>query len=97
MQGVRSIKSHICNNNYCPLRHHVSFLVVNVDYQPRVLGSPMVFLKGTTVRCSYLTLLDDDILEGPETFLIALSSEDEDVHVTTANATVVILDNDGIL
>ena len=48
--------------------------------------------------CHNITVIDDDILEGLETYTVSLTSSDTDVVINTATASLVILDEmDGIV
>ena len=47
-----------------------------------------------STRCVDVMIIDDDVLEGDHSFIISLSSADP-VVFGNAQATVVILDNDG--
>lgn len=54
-------------------------------------------LNATTpnLSCYQIAIIDDDILENTEEFLLELSSDDSAVFIPTPNVTASILDNDG--
>ena len=55
-------------------------------------------LNGTaTTACVTVTILEDEILEGLESFLVVLSTTDPAVNIIERNTEVVILDNDSEL
>ena len=55
-------------------------------------------LNGTaTTACINVTILEDEILEGPESFFVVLSTTDPAVNIMERNTEVVILDNDSEL
>jgi len=51
-------------------------------------------LAGQTTASIPITIVDDFLVEGPETIIATLSSAMSIVTITTANATMNILDND---
>ena len=54
------------------------------------------FIPGVNELCtSEISIFDDLVLEDNETFSVLLSTEDPDVLLDPASATVTIVDNDG--
>ena len=54
------------------------------------------FIPGVNELCtSEISIIDDLVLEDNETFSVLLSTEDPDVLLDPASATVTIVDNDG--
>ena len=60
-------------------------------------GTPrtVFFLPQDDTQTAIIGIIDDDVIENPELFLLELSSSDPAVHIPMPNATVLILDNDG--
>ena len=46
--------------------------------------------------CIKIGIVDDEALEGNQTFVVILDSSDSGVLLGNSNTTVIILDNDGI-
>ena len=56
----------------------------------------LMFDHGSSSRqCLNITIMDDSVFEGEESFLLVLQSDS--AGVTTRNASVSIQDNDGVL
>jgi hypothetical protein len=53
-------------------------------------GSP----NGST-RCVGISILDDDVLEGEQTFVLTLTTSDPDVMIRNNVTTITIIDNEG--
>ena len=51
----------------------------------------VTFMAGTTSVSVMVSVLDDMALEGPENFMVVLTSEDPDVDVVNSTVTVTIL------
>lgn len=51
--------------------------------------------QGIQKRCSYFEILDDDLVETEEQFIVELSSTNPQVDVIDGEATVSIVDDDG--
>ena len=49
----------------------------------------------TTVACAEMTIRDDELYEGPESFLVSLTSINSDVDIPVSSASVLVTDNDG--
>ena len=61
------------------------------------VSSSKVFSSGSVnsfTRCINITIIDDDALEGNQSFILALTSPDPDVAVHGAVTTIVVEDND---
>ena len=73
------------------MQRFVFFLEI-LDY--RVNNAPLVFLvaAGNQTQCAYVQVIDDGILEPPETFSFLLSSDNSAVLVTNPFAIVNIID-----
>ncbi len=57
----------------------------------------MSFISGSTdndVRCVNITILDDDSLEGNQTFTLTVTTPDPDVMLGSGTITITIIDND---
>lgn len=50
--------------------------------------------EGIQQQCSYIEILDDDVFEADEQFTVQLSSDNSQVTLTNAEATITIIDND---
>lgn len=58
----------------------------------------VVFSTGnTTSQCIEIYIVDDEALEGNQTFIVFLNSSDSGVLLDNSVTTVTILDNDGIV
>ena len=73
----------------------------NVDYDP-LMGGVLVFDAGSTdgeTMCASITIIDDNIPEETETFIVDFEIEADTPNVIahTQEANVRIVDNDGIL
>ena len=56
----------------------------------------MTFTPGVNVLCATLVpIIDDDVLEDNQTFIVVLNSSDPNAFVNPAFAIVTIVDNDG--
>ena len=68
------------------------FITANLDYGQ--VNMRLSFGQGSGSRqCLNITIIDDSVLEGEESFLLVLRSDS--AEVTTRNASVSIQDNDG--
>ena len=66
------------------------------DYDA-VSGSLLTFSPGQPTQTVNVTTLDDDILENPrEQFFVVASTNDPSVTIAPEQATIDILDNDGM-
>ena len=66
-----------------------------MDYQS--VHTTVVFFSGSsnnTGECVIIYIIDDDALEGRQTFAVQLSSSDPGVIVTRSTAIITIIDND---
>ena len=71
---------------------YYSLPTVGLDY--RRVNVRLMFDQGSVSRqCLNVTIMDDSVLEGEESFILVLQSES--AGVTTRNASVSIQDNDG--
>ena len=55
-------------------------------------------MSGSTdnaTRCVDITIIDDDALEGNQTFTVTLTTSDLSVVILSDETTVLIMDNDG--
>ena len=71
--------------------------VSQLDYVPL---TSVRFDACQRVQCALLNITDDDTVERTETFSVALLRSpdlDSRIHLSTANASVFIIDNDGEL
>lgn len=67
------------------------------DYS-RVLGSSVGSeLEEAGIFCVVLGIFSDNLLEGNESFALALQTEQEFVQLTTPNTTITIVDSDSEL
>ena len=65
---------------------------------PTVAQFPATLLSGNMQQsCFTVTITDDEIVEATENFTLQLSTDDPQARLTTENAVVSILDNDGEL
>ena len=64
------------------------------DYQ--VEAQQVRFSPGESLRTLNISVLDDVVIEGKETFLVRIDSDDSQVRILEPqNITVTIIDNDG--
>ena len=49
------------------------------------------------VKCTNITIMEDNALEASETFIVTLKSSDSSVIIVTNISTVTIIDNDGMI
>ncbi len=78
---------------------------MNIEIFPAVDGSDythvstlMTFISGATnsaVQCVDISILEDDALEGNQTFTVTLTTPDLDVMLGNDMNTITITDNDG--
>ena len=58
--------------------------------------NPLTFTPGVNVSCATVVpIVDDAVLEDNQTFSVVLSTEDPNVSLDPASATVTIVNNDG--
>jgi len=70
-------------------------LAAGSDYTP--INTTLTFTpRDSSEQCGYITILQDNIVEDPENFLIHLATSDEDVKLQYNYSTITILDNDGM-
>ena len=74
------------------LRTSDSSATANIDYEPK--DQVLTFTSGSPLQEITITIKEDLLVEGPEQFLVTLTSSDANV-VTPGSTTVTILDNDG--
>ena len=55
-----------------------------------------IMFQSNRPTCTSVTIIDDDVLEDRETFMISLSSSDSDVNTGIDSASITIIDDDGI-
>ena len=63
-----------------------------------ILSSVQTFSSGSTsnsMRCVYIMILNDNALEGNQTFNLMLNASDPKVILGRRNTTVIIIDNEG--
>ena len=76
--------------------HDSSFLSEFFDY--RVNNAPLLFAEagGNQTQCAYVQIVNDEILEGRDTFFLVLTSQSSSVVVNpySASAEISILDAD---
>ncbi len=68
---------------------------MNSDYND--LSYSVVFTSGSTdnaVRCVEIPILEDNVLEGNQTFTVTLDSSDPGALLGTLSKTITITDND---
>ena len=72
------------------------FLTAGEDYTH--IDEELVILPGQqeSEHCMMVNILNDTILENNETFTISLKSDEIGVNITLSEATVSIIDNDGL-
>ena len=72
--------------------YYKKFSLVGSDYGG--VNTSLLFDQGSVGRqCLNITIMDDSVLEGEESFILVLRSDS--AEVTTRNASVSIQDNDG--
>ena len=63
------------------------------------VSSEYIFTSGSTsnaTRCADISIVDDEALEGNQTFTVSLTTSDPNVVPGTNTTTIEIVDNDGI-
>ena len=87
-----SILLFVANSSIC------NVITAIADYDFLRTSSNEVFTSGSTnnsMRCSVISIIDDDALEGNQTFRVTLSTLDPNVMLGNSITTVTIMDNDG--
>ena len=77
-------------------QYHTFVAVASFDYISVI--SPTTFASGSpdnATRCLNITIVDDDALEGDQTFISSLTTADPDVILGTTQTDITITDNDG--
>ncbi len=70
--------------------------IAGSDYTNSSSGEYFAFGSTTNdVRCVGITILNDDALEGNQTFTVTLTTSDPDVMLGTDKTIITIRDNDG--
>ena len=70
-------------------------LAAGSDYTP--INTTLTFtLSDSSEQCGYIIILQDNILEDPENFLVHLATSDEDVKLLYSYSTINILDSNGM-
>ncbi len=70
--------------------------VVDEDYVS--IFETLIFVDGSTLECSSVTIINDSTVEGTEDFSIILSTSNPDINITSPSETnAFILDDDGRL
>jgi len=70
-------------------------LAAGSDYTP--INTTLTFtLSDSSEQCGYITILQDNILEDPENFLVHLATSDEDVMLQNVYSPITILDSSGM-
>ncbi len=63
-----------------------------------IISSVLIFISGSTdnaTRCVDISILEDNALEGNQTFTVVVATSDPDVMFQTSMTSVTITDNDG--
>ena len=68
------------------------FFAAGSDYLP--VSLPFTFSGSVSENCFNITLLDDDVLESPENFILDLDTDDSSVTLAPEEAEVQIADTD---
>ena len=71
----------------------MDFVAVSSDFSP-ISSLELTFQPGRIEECAEITIQEDTILEGSETFSIQVNTRDQNVTLTPANTTITIEDND---
>ena len=81
----------------CNLSESILIAAAYLDYEP-LAGTTVVFQPEDTERIIHIKIIDDDIVESDEQFLLQLSpNRDEHVCLNQSNtATITILDDDSM-
>ncbi len=90
--GILNVKGVL---NYSP--HRIAAMVVD-DYIR--FSSNNTFSSGSIdndTRCVDVSIVDDDVLEGNQNFIVTLTTPDPNVILGNEMTTVAIIDNDGLL
>ena len=68
-----------------------------VDYGPLPMECiPLFFSSTDSQQCCVIPIIDDNMVEDTETFIVSLTTNDGEVNlIAPINATVSITDNDG--
>ncbi len=76
-------------------RCHVTLIVAGIAGSDYInISTEAVFTTGS-IRCVDISILDDNALEGDQTFTVTLSTSDPDVMLGNDVTTITIIDNDG--
>ena len=75
------------NINYCTL---MFFFTASADYVS--VSQNLVFVAGDTEECVLITLLDDDVQEDNETFLVTITAVDPALQIFQLSTVVTIQD-----
>ena len=70
-------------------------MLIAVDFGELNPPAALVFTDNQQRTCANITIIDDNIVEGPETFSVTLSSTNFQVDVLSSNVPVFIADNEG--
>ena len=92
-------ETHFINCHYYYFFHPVYIAIVNEDYLEFEMNITFISGQNSTgdnEQCFYVVLLDDNVLEGNETFdiLIRPSPEDEDIVNITGGIITVTIEED---
>jgi len=70
-------------------------LAAGSDYTP--INTTLTFTPSdSSEQCGYIMILQDNILEDPENFLVHLATSDEDVMLQNIYSPITILDSSGM-
>ena len=62
------------------------------------IQSSLIFSLGSSdgaMRCENVTIIDDSVLEGDQSFTLTLNASDPSVILSTPMTTIIITDDDG--
>ena len=83
----------------CPYNLHIHLLHTATDFTLPIDSTMIIFESGVTnnTQCVDISIMNDNSLESSEFFSVILSSSDPDVDIDNGVATIVIIDDDGML
>ena len=70
-------------------------MLIAADFGELNPPAVLVFTNNQQRSCASVAIIDDDIVEGSETFGVSLSSTNFQVDILSSNAPVSIADNEG--
>lgn len=83
----------------CPRNLHIHLIHTATDFALPIDSATITFESGVTnnTQCVDIFIMNDTSLESSEIFSVILSSSDPDVDIVNEVATIVIIDDDGML